>query len=453
MNSCTRELANGEQCGLPEWTPNTRQCQFHSLGEVTATELPKWREYLSQTRSRGHVDCSHMTFKRFTFTKTDLEIISSRPVNFNYSVFRDCDFKSFKTKSDVSFFNGTFEETRFRDIEFGGQKVIFIGARFEGIAIPFGNCIFSSSEEVRFGQSKSSNDMSPFSRCFITTKKLDFEDAYIMADRFYLMATDKSNPVYSDSHLVINASEIYFDGMTLDGHFVFTNGPNNQTPSPYLSFSIINFSHMRSASFMNANLERARFVYSKIDDVYFANVKWKKKRGRLIIHDEVSRVEKHDLEDIQRVYVQLKKNYEENRDFRNAGDWHYREMEIGRKLIARHSWRPYTILRQYIFSFYPWYWVASKYGESYMWPLGWMAILFVVFAYVYYSLSVEFVKVPFIMSFSDALKYSLLVMSLQHKGIQDNIFQNMPVITATQIILTAIIVSLFLLALRRKFKR
>lgn len=453
MNACKHIDPLGAECRLIESRLGSNKCLFHTLGEITSNEKDKLIMYLEGIKDRKIIDLSNVTFRKFIFSNLPNKFFASKSIYFDYSTFTKCDFETIIFRNDISFFNSTFVDTRFRNMEFRGKTVNFVGARFEGSTIPFGQCNFDTEEEVRFGQSKFSSNLSPFSRCCMKTDIVDFEDAQISADKFYIFVTEESDPVYDDSHLVINAKELYFEGLNLEGHFSYTNGANNLSPSPFVSFSIINFSQMKSATFINANLENARFLYSKIDEVYFANVKWRRENGRLIVYDEFHRVDDHDIEDVRRIYVQLKRNYEENRDYRDVGDWFYREQEIIRKNLAFNRGRVIQLLRQNIFSLYPWYKYISYYGESYMLPFGWLIVILLLFGFCYYDLSLSTLSIPQFWTIGDGIKYSLLTMTFQDTKRFDVIPELIFFVSVFQKLLSAIIVPLFLLALRRQFKR
>lgn len=453
LNTCRHTDPLGGQCGLPEWNSNTSVCQFHILGNVTPNETERLLIYLEQIKDREIIDLSDVNFEKFNFSSLPKSFFGSRPIYFDYSKFKKCVFESIILKRDISFFNSTFDDTKFRNTEFRGNTINFVGARFDGNTIPFGNCVFHLAESVRFGQSKFSSKSSPFSRSCMKTRKVDFQHAEISADKFYIFVTDESAPVYNDHYLVINAEEIFFEHLNLEGHFSYTNGTNNLSPSPIVTFSLINFSQMKSGTFVNANLENARFIYSKIDNVYFANVKWRKQNGKLILYDEFNRADKHDIEDVRRIYVQLKRNYEENRDYRNAGDWFYREQEIVRKNLASNRGRIIRILRQHIFSFYPMYKYISNYGESFTRPFGWLIGVLLFFGYCYNILSLATFSEPLLCTFLEGLKFSFLVMTFQYTKRFEVISEPIFFLSVFQILLTAILVPLFLLALRRRFRR
>ncbi|MEW6660216.1 MAG: hypothetical protein AB1424_16335 [Thermodesulfobacteriota bacterium] len=61
-----------------------------------------------------------------------------------------------------------------------------------------------------------------------------------------------------------------------------------------------------------------------------------------------------DFAPAERLYRQLKANYEEERDFKRVGDFHYGEMEMHRRGSPWRQWGP---------SWYNFYRVLSGYGE------------------------------------------------------------------------------------------
>ena len=120
---------------------------------------------------------------------------------------------------------------------------------------------------------------------------------------------------------------------------------------------------MRRMSFIECDLSRADFSSSNITSTHFDSCSWgkskKKKYAALYRHDEL--VEKKDnvkLSKLRNVYQRLKKNFEENHDYRQAGDFHYREMQV-RQCMSKEGKSRLDHLMLWL------YCLVADYGESY----------------------------------------------------------------------------------------
>ena len=120
---------------------------------------------------------------------------------------------------------------------------------------------------------------------------------------------------------------------------------------------------MTRMSFIECDLSRADFSSSNITSTHFDSCSWgkskKKKYAALYRHDEL--VEKKDnvkLSKLRNVYQRLKKNFEENHDYRQAGDFHYREMQV-RQCMSKEEKSRLDHLMLWL------YCLVADYGENY----------------------------------------------------------------------------------------
>jgi uncharacterized protein YjbI with pentapeptide repeats len=140
-------------------------------------------------------------------------------------------------------------------------------------------------------------------------------------------------------------------------------------------------------TFIGADLTKCQFLDTDLRKMQLVDVKWPQKGRRLVVYDEIALAELEDeteeLEDeteeeeegsvrpwsqIERLYRELKQNYEDRRDYEHAGDFHYGEKEMRRQ-------NPDTALG--LRFFLALYWLFSGYGERYLRPLLWAGLLFV----------------------------------------------------------------------------
>jgi uncharacterized protein YjbI with pentapeptide repeats len=179
---------------------------------------------------------------------------------------------------------------------------------------------------------------------------------------------------------------------------------------------------------------------------------------------------------IAEIYQQLKRNYDSKGDYWIAGHWHYGEMEM-KRLYSQWPWRPLRQLSSRI-SLIALYKYASAYGESYLMPLLWLAFFVVAFAFLYPIAGLEFnppVGAPGWLGYKDwatffwshpaehpsgfwgMILHSLMT-SLSVAGFQRE-FRYAPsypwgrMLALLELLLTTTLGGLFLLAIRRQFKR
>jgi uncharacterized protein YjbI with pentapeptide repeats len=180
---------------------------------------------------------------------------------------------------------------------------------------------------------------------------------------------------------------------------------------------------------------------------------------------------------IAETYQQLKRNYDAKGDYWTAGHWHYGEMEM-KRLHSRWSWRPLRWLDQH-FSLVALYKYASAYGESYIIPLLWLVFFLAAFAFLYPVPGIEFNPPPGNISawlgyvdwttffhthpaehpsgFWGMILHSLMT-SISVAGFQRELryVPSYPwgrMLALFELVLTTTLGGLFLLAIRRQFKR
>jgi hypothetical protein len=232
-----------------------------------------------------------------------------------------------------------------------------------------------------------------------------------------------------------------------------------------VDFSMITLEPPDVLIFQDADLRKITFRGTDLRKAEMTNVDWpeivwpkkmpkgfgwlRSKRFGVYDEDSLQKGRTHSFPHIERLYRELKQNYEDRRDYDRAGDFHYGEKEMRRKspkTLARH-WFPVWI-----------YWWASGYGERCLRPLFWFVglLLLSTFGYLYWGLEPKGSSSRMVMTNGwDCLKsvhYSLRVMILLKPDdlvpVGFGKFMN-----TVQSVFGPVLIGLFALALRQRLKR
>src|SRR5206468_1861296 len=174
----------------------------------------------------------------------------------------------------------------------------------------------------------------------------------------------------------------------------------------------------------------------------FDNVRWKKRWGRNILHDELvySREKDLSLGSLKEAYQILKERYKQRGDHATSGDFHYGEMETRRRergLVGS------VLCPEFL------YWAFSGYGIGYLRAFMILVGLIVLAAYVY----MKYGGVALENDFWESLLFSFQVSSLQRPTLPYRQTDVARWIYLLESILVPIQAALFALALRMRLKR
>jgi hypothetical protein len=310
--------------------------------------------------------------------------------------------------------------------------------------------------------------------------------------------------------------------------FLETTFRNDSGRDPGPIFARTRFEKAEAVEFADVDLGRALFYRGDVSKVGFSNVRWRRREnGKWMLFEEVAdlehasaafglRPEKDTQDDrnyvvIAELYQQLKKNYDDRRDYWTAGDFHYGEMEMKRLACPRLTWpsrleakvsgRPrlrklgewcgklesnawlLSKLRWWHqrFGLAAWYRRASDYGESWGKPLLWLFAVLVLFAALYPLLGLRLAagKSPAAKTSSVQvqtpspqeidLRYwnnerpgrlfwhgamtSLGIATFQRDLAYEPSYPWGRLLALLELLLTSTLIALFLLAVRRQFRR
>jgi Pentapeptide repeats (9 copies) len=170
---------------------------------------------------------------------------------------------------------------------------------------------------------------------------------------------------------------------------------------PLLSFINAKFMRPEEATFFNTCLERALFHMCDVSKIGFSTVQWHRRdrNGMRMVFDEVVLLEplvpgvqkflKPPPGDpnpmnylvIAETYQQLKHNYDSKAEYWTAGDFHYGEMEM--KRLNSNSRNKLVRWLHSNMGLIAWYKYASEYGQNYVLPVVWFLALVLVFTLIY----------------------------------------------------------------------
>ena len=152
------------------------------------------------------------------------------------------------------------------------------------------------------------------------------------------------------------------------------------------SFCGAGFQKPELFEFRNVDLAACRLVNSQAGSARFQNVKWDLQRAffglirRSAVVDERDAKTTESRRAVERLYHDLRVNFEANGSFEEAADFHIGELEMQRQILPRP-------LRY--FSFLAWYRYLSMYGERAALALFWLCLFVLLVFPALYWLSGE----------------------------------------------------------------
>ncbi|MFQ5716176.1 MAG: hypothetical protein ACE5GQ_03655 [Nitrospinales bacterium] len=254
----------------------------------------------------------------------------------------------------------------------------------------------------------------------------------------------------------------------------------------WMDFSSVTVKNPRKIRFENVYLGRTSFYQTDIEEFTFKNVKFAKTKDRFINRERLADETWNDLvpkekrrtydknfySHVEILYRQLKRNFEEQRDYARAGDFHYGEMEMRRKRETLENGKRFTKIPSLkYFSLISLYKLFSGYGEKWYQALISLLALLALFA----SLNILWIEPqtkdvnvepkekiiwrwyasPPWEKFGNSLLYTFKIMTLQRdfdfKPIK-GVWLGRAMVSA-QFLIGPTIIALMILAIRRQFRR
>jgi hypothetical protein len=154
--------------------------------------------------------------------------------------------------------------------------------------------------------------------------------------------------------------------------------------------------------------------------------------------------------DVYRLYNQLRLNYEKTGRYHEAGDFFIGEMEMRRRGNFE---KPFIRILLHFYQLF------SFYGERPLKAFGWLFALWLVFGFIFKGMGIEYhtqEPISFLKDVCNGLMISLDVLALRKIQPLYDLLKTEPIvpfIKAVEAIFGALFLSLFVLAMNRKFRR
>jgi uncharacterized protein YjbI with pentapeptide repeats len=411
---------------------------------------------------------------------TDIAFTAGKFAQANFSNTKfalEADFTDVEFEGDVNFEHSAFAKlANFMSAEFAGradfsrsffaEEARFSNATFSGRALfdlaGFGNVAhFAYTKFVNLNKRENLHDGSDIGRIKVSfwhatfDKRVDFEGAKFGEGADFSDAKFKEGADFSSA---LFGKRTSFSGSTFLGRTPFVSGEDEGQKSQIFPGAEIDFRRiitdpLDALIFRDANLKKCQFQGTDLRKAEITNATWPEKGGRFRVYDEdvqlpegATRAWPH----IERLYRELKQNYEERRDYERACDFHYGEKEM-RRQNPETSWGLWLWLNLYK-------WVAG-YGERYWRPLLWAVGLIVVSAALYLWLGLRpktgdqtFLNITSPWDWFRSGFYSLRVMTLL-KPEDLEPYRYAKLVHAFESLAGPILLGLFALALRQRLKR
>jgi uncharacterized protein YjbI with pentapeptide repeats len=299
----------------------------------------------------------------------------------NTTFTRRADFGGVTFTKEARFVNTNFKEAVFFAEATFSRTADFRGAMFTG-EVEFGMAKFT--EKGSFCEAKFTEEASFFETTF--ARGADFSQV-----KFHKGA-DFERTRFAEGKVS------FFICSFLD-KTRFSPALNDNTPSPFVGGAEVDFRRVRiepsdALMFIEMDLSKYRFTDTDLRSVRFRGVRWPQvswglgKRNAVFDETDLGNEAFASWAEIEDLYRQLKRNYEDQRDYERAGDFHYGEKEMRRQ-------NPETSLGLKVVLWL--YKSISGYGERWLPPIVWSLCLLLLGSagYLYCGLRVAGRLLPF----------------------------------------------------------
>ncbi len=440
-----------------------RRCIFHSTREDKNLEEKFYEGFINLYKEKKHDYTGFIFPKNFSFSnfKSEMKRLKFENVKFFETIFYcDVDF------SGTEFFGNRMTDFRYAEFH-GNGKTSFDGVKF--------TC--KRGTDFRWARFKSTGGTSFSNTQFFDEKEVNFGRARFLSKGLI----DFKYAEFSEECKIRFLGETFYGETEADFRILHFINPDKV----YITFD-------------DVNLNRCRFLGTDLEKINFTKVYWTGRKydspsykGRIRVYDEDFQYrgrflrifeggenEKDNLfkaffrkigilfvswlnaskpkekEDnhyaVHLLYNQLIKNYEKTNRYHEAGDFFAGMMEMRRRR-EKFEKRRFRILLWF-------YRLVSLYGERPFWAAGWLLFILLLFGIIYKCFGIVYppkTSICFLKDLCNGLMISLDVMTIGRIkplfGVK--VHPIIPFIKGVQTLITATLLSLFILAMNRKFRR
>ncbi len=360
---CQVKIVSRKPCGRPIY--REEKCIFHLPNkdkkekEIFEKEFCKEFDRMEKSNSILELNFDNFIFQDYICFKNHT---FNKPLSLSCAEFSKCaDFTEAKFKYRADFSSAKFN-----------GRADFTNAQFNDVA-DFNVAIFNDNADFMVAEFKNEAifESAEFNKIALFTQAQFNNEAGFS----YVQFNDEAIFRWTQFNGEANFFDSEFRGKVLFGS-EFTPILNNKYP---INFQYCKFYKPQDVRFQYFNLSNVSFLYTDVTEVEFINEVWGKKKGkikgRIIVVDE-SRIMKDEnitYDAVAQLYRRLRRNYEDNYRFAEAGDFFIGEMEM-RRLDVTARFKNENIrkielwLNRNVFSLLGIYKFFSLYGESYIRP-------------------------------------------------------------------------------------
>jgi len=325
----------------------------------------------------------------------------------------DADFEAVAFSGRLEFMDARFEgEASFKSSGFAG-RADFSGVLFMQVA-EFADAKFVQASEffyatfekgACFREAKFTQAADFIGATFAQAadfREAEFAEASDFTGAIFKRAADFTGATFKEA---ADFSHTTFTDVAAFGGAVFKQAANFRRtifredggPKPGPVFGLAVFGKPEAVLFYQTYLGQALFHNCDASKFTFSDVRWRhRENGKRLVFEEGADLpanggaglhpregspDERNYGLIAELYQQLKKNYDDRRDYWTAGDWHYGEMEMKRLASPRRNRVVRWVHRN--LGLVAWYKYVSEYGENYVLPALWLLVLLLAFALIY----------------------------------------------------------------------
>lgn len=283
------------------------------------------------------------------FTITFKDYFNNSGLNFRYFIFPEfMDFQNIRFEQKIDFRDTVFK-----------KGVSFRGASFKK-AVLFSRAVF--------------------------LQKADFSNVTFNWIAIFSGVQFNKGAKFTESTfgIVANFSRSYFAGKTIISSEATIRNGKSVFYKTLVKFNNLILKSNDLIEISGADFRKVSLSGTDLREFRLKRIRWPVINYRFALYDEIilrkklsnkDEVNSEVYSEIEKLYRDLKINYEKNRNWSFSGNFHYREKEMQRKNKKNSFFFRWILLQPY--------WLLSGYGESVVNPIFWGSLLFIVCSICY----------------------------------------------------------------------